>query len=157
MRDGDGDLSTTTLTIYLGDSGLSTSPLDLDVFEAALPDGSDPDSADEAVAGDLNSIVAGGDGPFTFALIGDGTGNNGNFELNADGTFTYTLAVAVTGPMADNGPNVVDNVDSFSFTVTDAFGNVTTNVVTIDVVDDVPVARADPAIVIADGCAHDFG
>ena len=153
LRDGDGDVSTTTLSINLSDSGLTTSPLDLAVFEAALPDGSDPDSADEAVSGDLNDSVSGGTGPFTFALVGSGTGLSGLFELNADGTFTYTLVAPVTGPMANNGPNIVNNVDSFSYTATDAFGNVTTNVVTIDVVDDVPVARADPAIIVAEDAA----
>jgi VCBS repeat-containing protein len=150
LRDGDGDVATTTLTINLSDSGVSTAPLDLAVFEAALPDGSDPDSADEAVSGDLNGSVSGGTGPFTFALIGSGTGSNGIFELNPDGTFTYTLVTAVTSAAANNGPNVVNDVDSFSYTATDVFGNVTTNTVTIDVVDDVPVARADPEIVIAE-------
>ncbi len=150
LRDGDGDVSTTTLTISLSDSGLSTTPLDLTVFEAALPDGSDPDSPDEAVSGDLNASVSGGTGPFTFALVGSGTGSNGIFELNPDGTFTYTLVTAVTGAVANNGPNVVNNVDSFTYTATDALGNVTTNTITIDIVDDVPIARADPAIVIAE-------
>jgi large repetitive protein len=150
IRDGDGDVSTTTLTIQLSDSGLSTSPLDLAVFEAALPDGSDPDSSDESISGDLNAVVAGGTGPFSFTLTGDGVGTHGVFDLNPDGSYTYTLGTAISGPTANNGPNVVNNVDSFSYTVTDAFGNTTVNIVTIDVVDDVPVARAEPAITIAE-------
>jgi large repetitive protein len=150
IRDGDGDVSTTTLTIQLSDSGLSTSPLDLAVLEAALPDGSDPDSSDESISGDLNAVVSGGTGPFTYTLTGDGVGTHGVFELNPDGTYIYTLGTAISGPAANNGPNVVNNVDSFSYTATDAFGNTTVNIVTIDVVDDVPVARAEPAITIAE-------
>ena len=150
IRDGDGDISTTTLTIHLTDSGLSTSPLDLAVFEAALPDGSDPDSPDESISGDLGAAVSGGTGPFIYALTGDGVGTQGVFELNPDGTYIYTLGTAVTGASANNGPNVVNNVDSFSYTITDVFGNTTVNIVTIDVVDDVPVARAEPAITVAE-------
>ncbi|MFW8613025.1 Ig-like domain-containing protein, partial [Mesorhizobium ciceri] len=44
IMDGDGDLSTTTLTINLSDSGLAVSNDDLTVNEAALPIGSNPSS-----------------------------------------------------------------------------------------------------------------
>lgn len=150
LRDGDGDVSTTTLTVSLSDSGLSTSTLSVQVRESALPEGSDPDSVDEAISGDLNANVAGGTEPYVFTLIGDGMGSNGVFELNADGTYTYTLLVPVLGAAADNGGNTVPLIEIFTYTVTDAFGNTTQNTVVIDVVDDVPTARAAPMVTIAE-------
>lgn len=150
LRDGDGDVSTTTLTIHLADSGLSATPLALQVNEAALATGSNPDSGDETVFGDLNDNVAGGSGPLEFTLTGNGVGTHGIFTLNADGTYIYTLTSNVDGVTANNGTNIVAAVETFTFNVTDEFGNVTQNVVTIDVVDDVPIARAAPSITVAE-------
>jgi VCBS repeat-containing protein len=153
LRDGDGDLSTTTLTITLDDSGLSASTVNATVSEAALSDGSDPDSEAETVAGDLNSHVAGGNGPYSFALTGDGIGKNGVLTINADGSYSYTLGSPITGLSANDGANIVAGADSFTYTVTDAFGNSTQNTITIDIIDDVPIARADSAIIIAEDAA----
>ncbi len=146
-------MSTTTLTIHIADSGLSAAPLTLQVNEAALASGSNPASGDETVFGDLNDNVAGGSGPLTFTLSGNGVGTHGTFTLNADGTYIYTLTSTVDGVTANNGTNIVAAVETFTFNVTDAFGNVTQNVVTIDVVDDVPVARAAPSITVAEDAA----
>ena len=153
LRDGDGDLSTTTLTITLDDSGLSASAVSATVSEAALSDGSDPDSEAETVAGDLNGHVAGGNGPYSFALTGDGIGKNGVLTINADGSYSYTLGSPITGLSANDGANIVAGADSFTYTVTDAFGNSTQNSITIDIIDDVPIARADSAIIIAEDAA----
>lgn len=153
LRDGDGDLSTTTLTITLDDSGLSTTAIKATVLEAALSDGSDPDSDAETVSGDLNDHVAGGNGPYSFALSGSGVGSNGVLTINADGSYSYTLGSAITGPSANDGANIVAGADSFTYIVTDAFGNSTQNIITIDVIDDIPVARAGPAITIAEDAA----
>ena len=153
LRDGDGDLSTTTLTITLDDSALSASAVSATVSEAALSDGSDPDSEAETVAGDLNGHVAGGNGPYSFALTGDGIGKNGVLTINADGSYSYTLGSPITGLSANDGANIVAGADSFTYTVTDAFGNSTQNSITIDIIDDVPIARADSAIIIAEDAA----
>lgn len=148
--DGDGDISTALLTIDLGDSGLSAETVALQVAEAALPDGSDPDSDGENAVGDLNDHVAGGDGPYSFTLVGDGLGTNGFITINPDGSYVYTLTNAVAGSFADNGSNIVPAVETFTYIVTDAFGNETSNSIVIDIVDDVPIARADPLLSIAE-------
>lgn len=153
LRDGDGDLSTTTLTITLDDSGLAASAVSATVSEAALSDGSDPDSEAETASGDLNGHVAGGNGPYSFALTGDGIGKNGVLTINADGSYSYTLGSPITGLSTNDGANIVAGADSFTYTVTDAFGNSTQNSITIDIIDDVPIARADSAIIIAEDAA----
>ncbi len=150
LRDGDGDLSTATLTINMSDSGLSATMVDLQVDEAGLDTGSDPNSANESVSGDLNENVTGGSGPFEFAIVGGGVGSRGIFELNPDGTYTYTLVAPVDGPFANDGNNVAPTVETFTYTVTDAFGNTSQNTIVIDVVDDVPIARSDPTETIAE-------
>ncbi len=150
LRDGDGDISTTTLTITLADSGLTATTVGLQVDEAALPSGSNPGSEDESVSGDLNDNVTGGTGPLAFALTGTGVGSHGTFALNADGTYTYTLTSPVKGANANNGTNNVPLVETFTYTVTDAFGNTSQNTITFGVTDDVPVARAAPAITVAE-------
>lgn len=150
LRDGDGDVSTTTLTITLADSGLTATTIGLQVDEAALTAGSNPGSEDESVSGDLNDNVTGGTGPLAFALTGTGVGSRGTFALNADGTYTYTLTSSVKGANANNGTNTVALVETFTYTVTDAFGNTSQDTITIDVTDDVPVARAAPAITVAE-------
>lgn len=153
IEDGDGDVSTALLTIDLDDSGLTAETVGLNVAEAALPDGSDPDSDGENAEGDLNDHVSGGSGPYSFALIGDGVGANGFIIINPDGSYIYTLTNAVAGALADNGMNIVPMVESFSYTVTDAFGNVTSNSIIIDITDDVPLARADLPVSIAEDAA----
>ena len=150
IRDGDGDLSTTTLTIGLSDSGLSTASLTLQTNENALPNGSDPDSPEAVVSGDLNANVTGGNGPYEFTLVGDGIGNNGIFELNADGTYTYTMLAPVQGATANNGSNTVPVIETYTYIVIDALGNTTQNTIVIDVVDDVPVAVAGSAVTVAE-------
>lgn len=153
VQDGDDDVATALLTITLADSGLTAETVALDVAEAALPDGSDPDSDGENAGGDLNDHVSGGTGPYSFALVGDGVGTNGFITINPDGSYLYTLTNPVAGALANNGMNIVPAVESFTYTATDAFGNVTSNSIIIDITDDVPVARADPPLAIAEDAA----
>ncbi len=150
LRDSDGDISTAILTIHLDDSGLSATHLELQVDEAGLPSGSDPDSPDATISGDLGANVLDGSGPFEFVLSGSGIGNYGTFTLNPDGTYSYTLASPVDGVIANNGINIVPTAETFTYTVTDAFGNAAQGTITIDVVDDVPTALAAPAITVAE-------
>lgn len=150
LRDGDGDVSTATLTITLSDSGLTTTSLGLQVNEAALATGSNPDSEEESVAGNLNDNVAGGTGPLAYALVGNGVGAHGMFTLNEDGSYSYTLTSPKNGSNANNGANIVPLVETFTYTVTDSFGNISQNIITIDVTDDVPIARAAPVITVAE-------
>jgi VCBS repeat-containing protein len=153
LADGDGDRSTTTLTIHLSDAGLSAEAIQLQVNEAALPTGSNPNSDAETVFGDLNDNVAGGTGPLEFSLTGNGVGTHGTFTLNPDGTYFYTLNSTVDGVTANNGTNIVPAIETFTYNATDAFGNVTQNTIVIDVVDDVPVARSAPSITVAEDAA----
>jgi VCBS repeat-containing protein len=143
IRDGDGDQSTTTLTITLTDSGLAAANEDATVNEAALPTGSNPPSNAETVSGSVADNVSGGTGPFTFALLSSPTGGYGTITFNPDGSWSYTLATAFTGPTANNGTNTENNVETFTYRVTDANGNTSTNTITIDIIDDVPTARDD--------------
>uniref|UniRef100_UPI00053B0C94 DUF5801 repeats-in-toxin domain-containing protein n=1 Tax=Rhizobium loti TaxID=381 RepID=UPI00053B0C94 len=138
IKDGDGDLSTTTLTINLTDSGLSASNEDATVNEAALATGSNPTSTAETVTGTLADNVSGGTGPYSFVLVGSPTGSHGTLTLNPDGTYSYTLTTPVHGP-ATQGTDTVNNVETFTYQATDNHGNTITNTITIDVVDDVPL------------------
>ncbi|UTW13609.1 retention module-containing protein [Marinobacterium rhizophilum] len=154
LVDGDGDTSTTTLTINLTNVGLVVEDDNaVQVNEAALDEikdgddlvagtvtGSDPGStAETSTAGDLSDNVAGGTGPYTFALDGGAAGTYGTIQVNSDGTYIYTLTAPVTSdPATDDGPNVELGADSFNFTVTDANGNTGQGTIYINIVDDVP-------------------
>jgi len=157
IRDADGDTSTTTLTITINDSGLAVSSDNVIVDEAALATGSNPSATTEVATGTIADNISGGTGPFTYTLVGSGTGAFGTFVLNPNGGYTYTLTSRIDGVTADNGTNTVDNAETFSVLVTDANGNSVTTMVTVDVIDDVPTARADPAIVVAEDIAGTVG
>ncbi|EIC31464.1 VCBS repeat-containing protein [Methylomicrobium album BG8] len=149
IQDSDGDRSTTTLTITLTDSGLTASNKDITVNEAALPSGSDPNSSAETAAGTLTGNVSGGAAGYSFTLIGSGTGTYGSLTLNASGSYSYTLTQRYdTTPDANDGPNIENNRDTFTYQVTDANGNTATNTLTIDIIDDVPHAVADEFTVV---------
>jgi T1SS-143 domain-containing protein len=150
IKDGDGDLSTTTLTINLTDSGITASNDDVTVNEAALPVGTTPASAAETVTGTVTDNVGGGTGPFSYALVGSGTGSHGTLTFNPDGSYSYTLTSPVTGPQADNSINTENNVETFTYKVTDANGNIATNTITIDVIDDIPHAVAGAAMTVTE-------
>ncbi|RWM43070.1 hypothetical protein, partial [Mesorhizobium sp.] len=75
IMDGDGDLSTTTLTITLSDGGLAAANDDATVNEAALAIGSNPASPAETVTGTVADNVSGGSGPYTYALLSSATGS----------------------------------------------------------------------------------
>ncbi|WP_417605942.1 DUF5801 repeats-in-toxin domain-containing protein, partial [Oceanimonas baumannii] len=64
-----------------------------------------------------------------------GSASFGDWTVNADGTFNYTL----TGTTTDLSG---DETDSFTYTAVDQFGNTVTNTVTITIVDDAPVVSA---------------
>ncbi|CAD5109655.1 retention module-containing protein [Zestomonas carbonaria] len=139
--DADGDLSTTTLTIDLTDitvTGGVDACADTSVREAALPFGSNPGSNDEFASGTL--VGSGGVGGYSFSLVGSASGTYGTLQLNADGTYTYTLTTPASSPTGDNGHNLQAQ-ETFIFLVTDANGNTGTGTLTIDIIDDVPKAR----------------
>ena len=134
ITDDDGDTSTVTLTIDVTNIALIPVNPTVSVDEAALPTGSDPSSTAEAVSGTL--VVAGTGIEYT--LDSNPAGNNGTLTLNQNtGEFTYTLTSPVdSGP--NPGTNTVNGVETFNYTATDDFGNTTTGIITINVIDDVP-------------------
>ena len=97
--------------------------------------GSNPTSPAETVTGAL--AVAGATGYVAQSV----TGTHGLFQLNADGSYTYTLTIPVTElPASNNGADTVNGVESFSYTAHDASNNTVTGTITINVIDDVPIA-----------------
>ncbi|MFJ7312421.1 retention module-containing protein [Pseudomonas sp. NPDC098747] len=153
IRDSDGDESTTTITINVADSKLIASvDQDVTVYEKALDltkdgqdlapgtvTGSDPSNTGETASGTLVGAVTGGSGALTYTLVGSATGTYGQIQLNADGTYTYTLTSAPkTSPNANDGPNTLS--ESFTYKATDALGNTTTSTLVVNIVDDVPKA-----------------
>ncbi|TKJ79691.1 type I secretion target [Pseudomonas koreensis] len=162
IRDSDGDESTTTITINVADSKLVASvDQDVTVYEKALDlskdgadlapgtvTGSDPTNTGETATGTLVGAVTGGTGAITYTLVGSATGTYGQIQLNADGTYTYTLTSAPkTSPSANDGANTLS--ESFTYQATDALGNSTTSTLVVNIVDDVPKAVASDRSVAA--------
>ncbi len=161
IKDGDGDLSTTTLTINLANATvLAPTDNDVTVNENALDTtmtGSDlaagtvtgslgpPVTAETDASNQLNG--SGGFGTLTYALVSGGNaataGTFGTIQVHADGSYVYTLTSPVTEPTANNGADTVNAAESFTYRVTDAQGNTATGTININIVDDVPTATAD--------------
>ncbi|MGX9083051.1 beta strand repeat-containing protein, partial [Mesorhizobium sp. 98Argb] len=159
LKDGDGDLSTTTLTINLTDAGL-VAPADNDVTvnEAALDTTTTgADLAHGSVTGSLPGSTAETDAsnqlnatgnftPLTYQLVSGGNaataGTYGTIQVHTDGSYVYTLTSPVHGP-ATAGTDTVNAAESFTYQVTDANGNTTTGTINIAIIDDVPTANAD--------------
>ncbi|MFJ4494213.1 retention module-containing protein [Pseudomonas atacamensis] len=162
VRDSDGDESTTTITIDVHNSCLTAvSDTDATVYEKALDlnkdgqdlapgtvTGSEPGNTGETASGTLLGSVSGGSGAITYTLVGNATGSYGQLQLNADGSYTYTLTSAPkTAPNANDGPNTLS--ETFTYKATDALGNSTTSTLVVNIVDDVPKAVASDRSVTA--------
>ncbi|PBJ21610.1 Bifunctional hemolysin/adenylate cyclase precursor [Pseudomonas sp. ACN8] len=156
VRDSDGDESTTTLTIDVYNSYLkAVSDNDVTVLEKALDlsqdgqdlvagtvTGSDPTSTGETASGTLVGSVTNAVGAITYALVGSDVGVYGQIQLNANGTYTYTLTTPPsTMPHANDGPNVI--YETFTYQATDSLGNIVTSTIVVNIVDDVPKAMND--------------
>src|SRR5690606_37829653 len=98
----------------------------------------------ETASGTLVGSVTGGVGALTYSLVGNATGQYGQIQLNADGTYTYTLTSAPKTP-GDS------QAESFTYKATDSLGNSTTSTIVINIVDDVPKAHCDVATVVEGG------
>ncbi|MEA9979921.1 type I secretion C-terminal target domain-containing protein, partial [Pseudomonas sp. CCC3.2] len=167
IRDADGDVSTTTISINVTDSCLkAVCAQGVTVFENALDltqsghdlapgtvVGSMPDSPAETASGTLVGSVSGAAGTVNYSLVGSNNGTlvsqYGEIHLNGDGTYTYTLTSAPkTSPIANDGANVEHDI--FTYRATDASGNTATNSLTINIVDDVPTVvcseRTSPVV-----------
>lgn len=131
VRDADGDLKTSTLTINVQD--VTANPLTTvgsvreDGIDAngTQPAGTDASSSSNIINGDLNLQTG------WTAQAKTGTTANGTYTVNSNGTYSFTLTSA-TKDLAGNETN------SFTYTAVDQYGNTVTNTVTISIVDDKP-------------------
>ncbi|TPJ32950.1 VCBS domain-containing protein, partial [Mesorhizobium sp. B2-6-5] len=155
IKDGDGDLSTTTLTINLSDAGL-VAPADSDVTvnEAALDTSTTgADLTHGTVTGSLPLLTTetdatnhlnalGGVGALTYTEQTT-VGTYGTIHINTDGSYVYTLTSNHLNAQADDGAQTISGLENFTYTVTDSVGNSTTGTITVNIIDDVPTAHAD--------------
>src|SRR5690554_3725570 len=129
VRDGDGDETSTTLTINVADVSIVEAPVTETVTESGLAGGSEEGNNGHTTTGQV--ILPSG---VSAVPATDVSTDYGTFTIDKDGNYSYTLTDSTAG----------DNVtDSFTYTSQDGDGNTVTNTVTITIVDDVPVAVAD--------------
>ena len=160
IKDGDGDLSTTTLTINLANATV-VAPADNDVTvnEAGLDTTiTASDLAAGTITGSLGTTSpletdasnqlngSGGFGTLTYALVSGGNaataGTFGTIQVNPDGTYTYTLTSPLNQADNNNGANT-EAAESFTYRVTDGQGNTATGTINVNIVDDMPTATLD--------------
>jgi|GEM_PF-2639586 len=184
LRDGDGDTSETTLTITINGandgviiSGLDVTGGEVIVDEDDLASGSSPDAAaltqtgtftvttpdglaDVAVAGIV--VFTGGvftpqsiatpQGILTITGFTPAAGSGGI----AGGTFTYSYELTENSPAhGASGEDLLS--DSFPVVVTDRDGSSATASLDVTVIDDVPTARDDAAVSVAEDFAGTVG
>ncbi|MGB7388399.1 MAG: DUF5801 repeats-in-toxin domain-containing protein [Pseudomonas neustonica] len=128
VRDGDGDLSSTTLSINVADVTLPPVNESDSVNESGLVGGSG--EGDDSHSTSSQVTVP----PGLEVVPGSGTTTHGTFTIDDDGNYTYTLTETTSGDTTS---------DSFTYVTRDANGNTVTNTVTVNIVDDVPVAVDD--------------
>ncbi len=139
IKDGDGDLSTTTLTIDLTAVNGSVSDNNALVNEAGL-DGIGSNAASNSESFTTGAIVAsGGVGALHYMLDSPADGTYGTLTLDPNtGTYSYVLDTPYSGP-AIQGTDTVPNAESFGYTVTDSVGNIIgTGSIDVSIIDDVP-------------------
>jgi hypothetical protein len=152
IKDGDGTLSTATLTILVGDSAPGDISIpgaggaDTQVFEAGLgPRGGEPAGSNSAApttavgtitftsvgasaGGAVVGVVLGTSGNPVSGGVGAAiTGAFGTLTLNADGSYSYVHAGAAGG-----------GTDVFTYTIRDADGSQSTTTLNIAVADSSP-------------------
>ncbi len=158
IKDGDGDLSHTTLTIHIDDSGVTTSvTAGGQVFEAGLPArGSEPAGSDSAANSETTTgtiTYTAADGPATVTIDGVAvTAVNQTFVHAGIGTLTITSiaagSIGYSYTLADNTLAATSS-DTFAVVVTDKDGDHDDKTLTISIIDDAPTAVADTDSVAA--------
>ena len=157
LIDGDGDIAIATLTISIADSPTT---LDLPtageagtlVDEAGLANGSDADSTNETTSGSIAFTAP--DGPATVTLDGQAVTSVGQIFVGNFGLLTVTsIANGAIGYSYTLTTNTAGDTtfDDFAVVVTDQDGDATASTLVIDIIDDVPSARADVDSVTEDG------
>ncbi|MCO4091142.1 MAG: cadherin-like domain-containing protein [Sphingorhabdus sp.] len=154
LIDGDGDIAIATLTISIADSPTT---LDLPtageagtlVDEAGLANG---DSTNETTSGSFAFTAP--DGPATVTLDGQAVTSVGQIFAGSFGILTVTsIANGAIGYSYTLTTNTAGDTtfDDFAVVVTDQDGDATAGTLVIDIIDDVPTARADIDSVTEDG------
>jgi VCBS repeat-containing protein len=157
LIDGDGDIAIATLTISIADSPTT---LDLPtageagtlVDEAGLANGSDADSTNETTSGSIAFTAP--DGPATVTLDGQAVTSVGQIFAGSFGILTVTsIANGAIGYSYTLTTNTAGDTtfDDFAVVVTDQDGDATAGTLVIDIIDDMPTARADIDSVTEDG------
>ncbi|MFH7588084.1 DUF5801 repeats-in-toxin domain-containing protein, partial [Oceanimonas smirnovii] len=131
VKDSDGDLVETTLTINVADVTATPTDTTGQVDESGLANGTDSSSTSEQITGGSLNLQPG----WSVDSVQTGSTTLGDWTVNEDGTFNYTL-ISNTEDKAGN------ETDSFTYTAVDQFGNTVTNTVTITIVDDTPQVSA---------------
>ncbi|SFQ02309.1 VCBS repeat-containing protein, partial [Mesorhizobium sp. NFR06] len=170
LTDGDGDQSSTTLTISIGNTPPTIDGLtpeanggDVTVNEAALnagtPGGPGSDPASTAETGTGTFTIASPDGIASLTIDGHAFITNGVFTadsfttalgntLNVTGYNAATGEVSYTYTLLDNeahdpvqGTNNL--FENFTVSLTDQDGQNASSTLSVDILDDVPTAKAD--------------
>jgi hypothetical protein len=161
LTDGDGDVSTTSLTVSIGNDTptVTVTPSNPDVAgngvvdEAGLATGTNPGAS--ATTTGLLSYTA-GDGPDTIKIgsttitaVGQTiTGTHGTLTITSIDTANHTIGYSytLTSPLsvAGAGANNEGAGDTFAVSVTDVDGSVATGSLAIDVIDDTPHFASAP-------------
>ncbi|CCQ72676.1 Ig-like domain-containing protein [Magnetospira sp. QH-2] len=151
ITDADGTTATSTLTLTVGDEGITANAADGTVDETGGLD---------SVTGDLG-ISAGSDGIASIELSAtDATWNDstntltaddGSYqvEVNDDGTYTFTQLDEMDQADTTDGNDALQL--DFTVTATDGDGDVVTDSFAIQVLDDGPVAVDDATVSVAEG------
>ncbi len=155
--DNDGDEVTTTLTFTVSPVNLMGNAPNVTVYEEALDTTIDPgdvaagsvtgsapsettetDTGTVVVAGATEFGIQGGSSAGGFTTL---AGTFGTIVINeTTGDFTYTLTAPVTTTPNANDGVTTEFGETFTYTAQDANGNSTTGTITVNVVDDIPLA-----------------
>jgi len=170
-KDGDSDPATLTVTLTGTDDGVTITNLvpeaqggDVSVDEDDLPAGSDTAKESLTQTGTFNISAPDGvanltihgvqvinNGVFTPATIPTPLGNTLNITAYNSATgeisYSYTLAAAEAHATGASENSLFEN---FVVTLTDVDNDTTSSTLSVNIIDDVPTARPDADIVVAE-------
>ncbi|WP_447932829.1 beta strand repeat-containing protein [Sphingopyxis fribergensis] len=174
-KDGDSDPATLTVTLTGTDDGVTITNLtpaldggDASVDEDDLPAGSDTAKESLTTTGTFN--ISAPDGVANLSIHGVQVINNGVFTpatiptplgntlmitaynaATGQISYSYTLNAAETHANVQGENSLFEN---FNVSLTDVDGDNTTNTLSINIIDDIPTARPDADIVVAEDGAN---